>query len=174
MWHTQHYINRRNWILQHMHKLDVNLSQGYVLLLLDYLNEFQLPITLEKLSEYTKGDVKQMDKLLNELMMKGYVKVNTSNGKINFDLSAVFDDHQKQPIDVDPDLFELFEVEVKRPLSEKEMTQLSIWSKKHPKQLIVYALKEALIQEKIHFAYINKILENWKEQGKSIKDFDND
>lgn len=174
MWHTQPYINRRNWILQNVQKLDVTLSQGYVILLLDYFNEFQIPVNLENLAKYTKLDIKEIDKLLNDLMIKGYVKVVTSHGKIDFDLSGVFDDHQKQPIDVDPDLFELFESQVKRPLSEKEMTQLSIWSKKHPQQMIVFALKEALIQEKVHFAYINKILDNWKEQGKSIKDFEND
>ena len=86
MWHTQPYINRRNWILQNLQKLDVSITQGYVLLLLDYFNEFQIPVTLEKLGEYSNLDAKEVDKLLNNLMIKGYVKVITSHGKINFDL----------------------------------------------------------------------------------------
>ena len=174
MWYQQPYFNKRNWIIHHLSKLDCDLSQAYLLLLVDYLNEQHINISLEVLSEYTSLPIQEVDKLLNDIMKKGYVKVISKQGKIVFDLSGVFDEHQKQPIDVDPNLFELFEQQIKRPLSEKEMTQLSIWSKKYHQDLVVFALKEALIQQKVHFAYINKILENWDEQGKTIKDFEDE
>lgn len=174
MWYEKPYINRRNWLLANMKKLGCSLEEGYILLLLDYCNEFDVDINLEALSEYTSKDVKEVDVLLNQLMVKGYVQVKSTQGKIVFDLSAVFDQHQRQPMDVPTDLFELFEDEFMRPLSEKEMTQLSIWTKKHNPKLIVYALKEALIQNKVAFAYINRILENWKAENKTIKDFENE
>jgi DNA replication protein len=174
MWYEKTYVNRRNWLLENMKELDCSLEEGYMLLLLDYCNEFNLAIDLDKLSQYTNKEVKAVDVLLNQLMIKGYVSVKTLQGKIVFDLSAVFDQHQRKPMDVPTDLFELFEEEFKRPLSEKEMTQLSIWSKKHNPKLIVYALKEALIQDKVAFAYINRILENWKADNKTLKDFENE
>lgn len=174
MWYEKTYVNRRNWLLENMNELDCTLEEAYMLLLLDYCNEFNKEINLEALASYTNTQVKHVDVLLNKLMVKGYVNVKTIQGKIVFDLSAVFDAHQRKPMEVPTDIFELFEGEFKRPLTEKEMTQLSIWSKKHHPKLIVHALKEALIQNKVAFAYINRILENWKMENKTFKDFDND
>lgn len=174
MWYQKSYTNRRNWLIENMNQLECTLEEGYILLLLDYCNEFSIPIDLDTLSHYTSKEVKDVDVLLNGLMVKGYVAVKTNQGKIVFDISAVFDQHQRQPMEVPTDLFELFEDEFKRPLTEKEMTQLSIWTKKHHPKLIVYALKEALIQDKVAFAYINRILENWKADNKTVKDFENE
>lgn len=174
MWFEQPYINRRNWMLQHLNQLDCNLEEAYLLLLIDYMNEFEIEINLASLSEYTKCSQSEVDRLLNNCMVKGYVRVSSKDGLIYFDLSGIFNKHQKQPIHVDSSLYEIFEESIKRPLSENEMTQLSNWTKKYPHQMIIHALKEALIQEKTHFAYINRILENYIEQGKTIKDFIND
>ena len=172
MWYQEPFINRRNWILENMHELECSIEQVYVLLLIDYLNEFNRTIDLQTLSKYTQLNIKTVDQLLNELITKGYVKIIPSKEKIHFDIGAVFLQHQRQPISISKDLFQLFEHEFKRPLSEKEMTQLNIWSKHHPEKMIIYALKEALIQQKVAFPYINKILENWKNEGKTLKDFD--
>ncbi len=174
MWHQQPFINRRNWMIQHFNQLDCSLEEAYLLLLMDYMNEFKIEINLASLSEYTKLSQSKVDQLLNQCMVKGYVKVASLDGAIYFDLSGVFNKHQKQPVQVDPSLYEIFEESIKRPLSENEMTQLSGWSKKYPYQMIIHALKEALIQEKTHFAYINRILENYIEQGKTLKDFIHD
>jgi DnaD/phage-associated family protein len=170
VWHEQPYINRRNWMMAHVKELDCTIDQVYLLMLIDYLNEFQIDINLQVLSEYTNLNQTEVDQLLNGCLQKGYVKVISRDGTIHFDISGVFNKHQKQPIHVDPSLFEIFEEAIKRPLSENEMTQLSGWSKKYPFNMIVHALKEALLQDKTHFAYINRILENLKAEGKT--DFD--
>ena len=86
MWYQKPFINRRNWLIANMNQLDCSLDEGYILLLLDYCNEFNVAINLETLSEYTAKDVKEVDVLLNHLMMKGYVQVKTLQGKIVFDL----------------------------------------------------------------------------------------
>lgn len=63
-------------------------------------------------------------------------------------------------------LFALFEKEFARPISQREMERLSEWLHLYDEELIVLALREALIQGKTSFDYINRILMNWKAEGK--------
>ena len=46
------------------------------------------------------------------------------------------------------------------------MERLSEWLHLYDEELIVLALREALIQGKTSFDYINRILMNWKAEGK--------
>lgn len=64
-----------------------------------------------------------------------------------------------------PTLFELFETEFKRPLTQVELVRLSDWSREYDQQLIIYALREAAINEAYSFNYIDKILCEWKRKG---------
>lgn len=64
-----------------------------------------------------------------------------------------------------PTLFELFETEFKRPLTQVELMRLSDWSREYDQQLIIYALREASINKASSFNYIDKILCEWKRKG---------
>ncbi len=64
-----------------------------------------------------------------------------------------------------PTLFELFEDEFKRPLTQVELMRLNDWSREYDQQLIIYALREASINKAFSFNYIDKILCEWKRKG---------
>lgn len=64
-----------------------------------------------------------------------------------------------------PTLFETFEDEFKRPLTQVEMQRLFDWQKEHGEQLVMYALREAILNNAYHFNYIDKVLSSWKRDG---------
>lgn len=61
------------------------------------------------------------------------------------------------------DIFSVFEKEFARPLTPMECETISGWldQDRHPKELIMFALKEAIFAGKVHFRYIDRILLEW-------------
>lgn len=62
-------------------------------------------------------------------------------------------------------LFDIFESEFARPLSQKEVCMISQWASEYEDKLIRYALREALVYDKRDINYIDRILWNWKERN---------
>lgn len=71
-----------------------------------------------------------------------------------------------------PSLFETFEDEFKRPLTQVEMQRLVDWQKEHGEQLVMYALREAILNNAYHFNYIDKILCEWKRKGMTAEKYE--
>lgn len=71
-----------------------------------------------------------------------------------------------------PDLFEIFETEFKRPLTQIELQRLSDWSREYDQQLIVYSLREASINNAYSFNYIDKILCEWQRKGMTAEKYE--
>ncbi|HEX7057070.1 MAG TPA: DnaD domain protein [Bacilli bacterium] len=61
------------------------------------------------------------------------------------------------------DIFTIFEQEFARPLSPMECETITTWLDKdrYSKELICFALKEAVFSGKLHFRYIDRILLEW-------------
>ena len=72
----------------------------------------------------------------------------------------------------EPSLFELFENEFKRPLTQIELQRLSDWSREYDQQLIVYSLREASINNAYSFNYIDKILCEWQRKGMTAEKYE--
>ena len=53
-WYEQKYVNHRDWLLDNMELLNLSHTDLIVVLLIDFLNEHQIMITTELLSEKTK------------------------------------------------------------------------------------------------------------------------
>jgi len=64
-------------------------------------------------------------------------------------------------------LFVLFEQEFGRPLSPFEIETISVWLDDDglKPELIVSALREAVLMGKLNFTYIDRILREWKRKG---------
>lgn len=166
----QTFFNRRNWILENLTTLELNLEEAMCVLLIDYYNEFHRTVDISSLSMALKLDGGRVDEILNQLVAKGYLNVELSNRKMNYRLDGLYLHTQdSKPCDTNAyrNLFELYEQEFKRPISQKESEVLSDWIASYDLKLIEYALREAIIYEKISFAYIDTILRNWKEKGMS-------
>lgn len=62
-------------------------------------------------------------------------------------------------------LLEIFENEFGRPLSAIEIESLLSMQNRHSQELVLKALKEAVLNNSKSFRYIEAILENWKSAG---------
>ena len=65
---------------------------------------------------------------------------------------------------MDSSLFDIFETEFGRTLSQKEMEMISDWNRTMDKKVILYALRTASSKNKLNFVYIDRILSDWKER----------
>ena len=82
-----------------------------------------------------------------------------------FQIDGLFEENKNTGNLFNESLFEHFENEFARPLSQIEVQRLSDWMKEYDQKLIRYALREALTYEKKSFDYIERILQIWKEKG---------
>lgn len=169
---NESFFNRRNWILEHLEELDLSMEQALCMLCIDFFNEFHRVVDIPSLSKKLKMDDEMVDTMLNDLMMKGYLEVKMSERRIYYSIDGLFRlDEDAAPCDNNAyqNLFQCYEKEFARPLSQKECEMLSEWIATYDMKLIEYALREAVIYDKKSFAYIDRILLNWKERGFTAK-----
>ncbi len=163
-WYQERYFSRRDWLLENMNRLEISPTQGLILLLIDYYQEGRQVVTMENLAMQCHLDLEEIDAAIDDLVKMDYLVISTKNRKVYFDISGVFEDRPK--LEVSRDLFEVFEEEFGRPLSQKEMIAISQWQQGYDSKTIIKALREAVIQEKLSTSYIDRILENWSRNGK--------
>ena len=69
-------------------------------------------------------------------------------------------------------LFNIFEEEFGRPLSQREMQTISEWVQKIDSKLILYALKEASLYRSLSVEYVQSVLHSWKQKGFTTEDIE--
>ena len=163
-WWNQRYIDKRKWIIENFEKLNVSLQEGMILLMIDYFNEFQIELSLNILSEKCNVSVEEVDNIINTLRTKGYLDFKVINKKIRFTLDGLFDEEDNGTYDASS-LYELFESELGKILTEKELSMINTWLKQYSVDEIIDALREALIYKKKEFNYIQKILMTKKQES---------
>ncbi|MBQ9037085.1 MAG: DnaD domain protein [Erysipelotrichaceae bacterium] len=157
-WYQENYFSHRNWIMENLKNLKLSGNQLMILLMIDYDNEFRIPITIETLSQQTNLKTEQIDKIVMDLCQKEYLQIVSRNRKIVYDISGIFE--EKPKIGLPDDLFATFENEFGRPLSQPETVMLAEWINKYNKKEVIKALREALKLNKLSFNYIDRILVN--------------
>ena len=68
-------------------------------------------------------------------------------------------------INVNDNVFGLFETEFKRPLSSSEMIRLSDWLEKYDEESVTFALRSSIVQGVRDFNYVGRILEVQNPEG---------
>lgn len=169
------YFNHRNFILSEIESLDLTCEEAFVLLYLDYCNEFEINFDLESVAKKCKLTPTALDQIIHTLMKQGYIEIKMQNRKVMYCLDGVF--RVKENLEVltsneYTSLFELYEDEFARPLTGMESQRLSEWMSSYDLKLIEYALREALVYEKRSFDYIDVILINWKEKQFTASDYE--
>ena len=89
-WWNERCINRRDWILDHLKELSLTIEEIMVVLMIDFMNEYQIPITHGILADKLKKDSDEIDDILSHLSAKGYLALQFQNGKILFNIDGVF------------------------------------------------------------------------------------
>ena len=156
-WFEKDYIDRISYILSEFETINLNAEEGMVVLLIQFYNDHKQTIEAASIAQKLKVDVDRIDEIINGLSEKGYLKISFTNRTLEFNLDGIFE-HSEEAMEFNETLFEMFENEFKRPLTQIELQRLSDWIKTYELKLISYALREASINKKWSFDYIDKIL----------------
>lgn len=172
-WYETNFVNHRDWILDHLNLLSLNPKETVVVLVIDFMNEHHIKITVEDLSKRTNMSNQEIDEIISVLCAKQYLDIRANKAEISFKLDGLFEtDIARDEKILDSPLFDAFETELGRPLSQKEMEKISEWNRSTDRKMILYALREASAYQKLSLPYIDKILLGWKEKGLTLQDID--
>ena len=159
-WYLNNYVNRRDWLLENMHNYDLSSDEILLIMLIDYQNTYNNPITYAYLSAKMGKDQGEIDKLLAGLISKNYLKIVTRD-RVSYDLTPLFDNEVENNTVANSDnLFEIFETEFGRPLSENDALKIDSFIKYYPYESIIKALQIASAKNKLNTAYVEGILKN--------------
>ena len=163
--YREKYFNRRNWILENIQSLNLSAAESLIVLLIDFCNEFSQPIDLQALSRLSNLNKEEVDNAIVMLCSKGYLNIEQQDNVIRFNINAIFTQHNISY--AGRELFQTFEAEFARVLSRAELERLSEWMRLYSHDEIIDALREASINRKLSFSYIDKILaEREKDETK--------
>ena len=171
-WYKEKFINRRNWILDHLDELSISGEETLVLLLIDFMNEYQISVSHQILAKKLKKSDDEIDDILSRLSAKGFLNLELREGRIIFEIDGIFEGEQEKTIAMDTSLFDQYETEFGRPLSQMEMQRLAEWTNTYHQKMIIYALREALTYDKKSFDYIERILIEWKKRGLTPEEYE--
>ena len=123
--YQKRYFNRRNWILENIGKLKLNSNEALILLLIDYFNQYNEPQNINTLSKSSNMEKIVVDDTIASLISKGYLILVTDDGKIKFNIDNIFE--VKNEMIEKSDIFDIFESEFGRILTQKEASIISEW-----------------------------------------------
>lgn len=165
-WYEERYVNHRDWILDHLELLQLDPKELEIVLLIDFMNEHRMTISVPDLAAKSSLSQEEIDQAVSLLCAKGYLSILAAKDSIQWSLTGLFEaDTSSKTMIMDQNLIDIFEKEFKRTLSPNEMQKISDWNRTTDKKLIIYALREASAYQSLSFAYIDRILKEWKQKG---------
>lgn len=169
-WYEQNFVNHRDWILDHLDLLGLDTSEAIVVLLIDFFNEHHYEISMEMLAKRSGISEEKINSILSVLTAKKYLSIKATSKEVHFSIDGLFEtDTARDAAVLDSSLYDVFESEMGRPLSTVEMEKISEWNRTNDKKLILLALREASAYQKKSFAYVDKVLSDWKANGTTVE-----
>lgn len=165
MWWNKPYVNRRDWLLENLGGLKLSPKQVVVVLMLDYYNSLNRAVDMPAFAKSCNMELKEVDTTLESLVQGGLLNIKANRDKVSFNLDPLFSGGLMYEY-VDEDIFEVFESEFGRLLSQNELMILNEWLSIYTQDEILEALRQALIYQKASMNYINAILANKRQEGK--------
>ena len=175
-------IDFRFLLLENYKKLKISENQLAIILMIDHLLSQGTPfITADLLSLQMSLDIKEIDKLMADLLTRGLMEYATLNGKTvtslnplkeklyrEFQISVSKENETKNSETISNQLnnvFEKFQNELGRSLSPIEISTIREWvSMGYTDEVIIDALKEAINQGKKSIKSVDKILLTWAKR----------
>lgn len=179
-YHEQGMISIPNALLWNYGKLGLNEQELTVILLVhSFLLKGKHFPTPTELAEHMSISTEECTDLLRKLIQRNFLFIEElEENAIIFEryslrplweklYELIRSQHKPAQTVNEKNLYTLFEQEFGRPLSPFECETLSIWIDQdhHDPEIIVAALKEAVMSGKLNFRYIDRILFEWKKNG---------
>ena len=175
-------IDFRFLLLENYKKLKISENQVVIILMVDHLLSQGNPfITADLLSLKMSLDIKEIDRLIADLLTRGLMEYTTINGKTvttlnplkeklysEFKISVSRENEVNSNEKINAELnniFETFQKELSRALSPLEISRIREWvALGYNDNIIIDALKEALSQGKKSLRSVDKILLSWAKR----------
>ena len=175
-------------LLENYKKLKINESQVVLILMVDRLVSQGNPlVTADLLSLKMSLDIKEIDKLIADLLTRGFIEFKTVDGKTvtsldplreklfsEFQLALSKENEAKKNKSIKEQLtnvYESFQRELGRSLSPIEVSTIREWvSYGYSDETIIDALKEAISQGKKSLKSVDKILLSWAKREEIEKE----
>ena len=165
-WYEQRFVSRRDWVIDHQEYLGLSEKEFMIVLMIDFMSEHRIPISIDALAQKTCMDAKEVDETVSLLCAKKYLDIRASGKRISFRLDGLYDTEVAREAGmIDRSVFDLFESELKRPLTQKDMERISDWNRTYEKRMIILALREASMYQKVSIPYIDSILREWTKKN---------
>ncbi|WP_373128089.1 phage replisome organizer N-terminal domain-containing protein [Dielma fastidiosa] len=94
------------------------------------------------------------------------VRRSNDNRSLELDIDIDIENNkEEEPRARVSNLFDLYEAEMQRPITQKEFQLLSDWQQEFPSDVLELAMTEAVKSNARNFRYIEAILNNWRQAG---------
>ena len=173
-----------NLLLENYTDLGLNDGEFLLLLMLMKFDQQKEDVDLEALSKMMGKTDAEIGTLLNNLIVKKVVDLRTvidASGRQRdcYDLSFLYEKlvqivknqlrtrSQRQETATKEQVFDSFQKEFGRPLSSIELEEIRRWMEEdgYSPEIILLALKEAVLSQAYNFKYIDRILISWEKQN---------
>lgn len=158
------YFDKIRYLLSHVSKLDLSSDELLIVLTIILIKEEGSIVSLDSLAKSLNFDNKKVDDLLTLLTAKRYLEIKIVDSHVDFNVDSIFDLKQNHDLNTQ-DLFKIFEEEFSRTFSQKELVRLNEWMQIYSRDELIDALRSASIMNKLDLNYINKILENNRNES---------
>lgn len=168
------WLNRTNWILDHLETFSLEPAEILVVLVLNFLNETGQTITPEMVVAKTALDLGEVEAAFDSLTNKGYLVIGMLNNKVSFRLDGLYSNAspmQERPLQ--QTLIREFGNEFGRPLSGSEMERITRLGQDYEEDMILHALDEAAAYNKRSLNYVEALLDSWRSRGLDAADIEN-
>jgi DNA replication protein len=165
-WYHEPFFDSTSWIFENLMHLNLTPEEALTVLMINYLNSKQIRITNDILSKRTGLSFEKLDQVIALLCAKNYLDIKATANTVSFQLNGLFESEMpKRDAAASGSLYDVFETEFGRPLTQSEMQMLSDWIHTIDSKLVLYALKEASIYRSLNMNYIARILKEWSDKG---------
>ena len=156
--YQESYFNRQNWILDNLKRFNLSVKENIVLIMINFYIEQNRDISVPALAHSCNMSESDIDQIISVLSAKSFLQIQMIDKKLKFTIDNIFHVKDVESEEKVKELFELFEEEFGRVISERELNQLQKWLKEYDKITIINALREASVLKKLNFQYIDQIL----------------
>lgn len=165
-WYNKPYIDKKTLLLEKYINLDLTDKELVLsLIIIDMLKENVL-VSSDNIRKRCKYSISEINEILHTLDKKKYLLIKVKGNNITVDLSGLFNEEDIESEDYGS-LISVFEQEFGRTLSHAEVNMIGAMIEKYKKDDIVYALRQAILNNAKSTNYVAKILVNIGNDEKS-------
>lgn len=177
-------------LLQNYRELGISDQEFIFILHVKYnLDRGEVFPDLKQIGQFMNEDLESIYQIVQHLIENNNLSIETieigegrTTDKMSLDLlweklymlsvQKETQNTENQSINLQKDLYSMFEAEFGRPLSPIETQTLSMWlyEDQYSAELIALALKEAVLAQAYSFKYIDRVLLNWSKKNITTKE----